>query len=222
MRLERYGLGELPAAEHAAIREHLAACPACGECFAGIELPRELPALPPMAAARPRTRPRLRRFAAWSGFLGVVSAAAVALLMLARTQPSGELPGPRQRTKGGDFAIELVRIDAEGRLLDSTHFAASDRFKVLLTCPPPWLGHADLVVYQDGRAFFPLSPQVVESCGNRRDLSGAFQLDGARPVSVCVAFAPAAIDRSRLAQGVRALPELSVCARLEPAAPSQR
>jgi hypothetical protein len=221
MRLERYGLGELPATEHAAIREHLAACPACGACFARIELPRELPALPPIAAARPQARPRLGRVAAWSGFVGMVSAAAVALLLLTRPQPSAELPGPRQRTKGGDFALELVRMDAAGRLLDPAHFAASDRFKVLLTCPPPWLGHADLVVYQEGRAFFPLSAQVIESCGNRRDLPGAFQLDGASPVNVCLALAPSAIDRSRLAQGARALPEMSVCARLEPAVSTQ-
>jgi hypothetical protein len=219
MRLERYGLGELPAAERATIREHLAACPACGECFARIEQGRELPALPPLAALRPRARPRV----AWLGMLAVASAAAVAMLLVARTQPDVALPGPHLRApaKGGDFAIEVVRIDAEDRLRDATHFAASDRFKVLLTCPPPWVGHAEVVVYQDGRAFFPLAPQLAPSCGNRRKLAGAFQLDGASPASVCVALAPSAIDRNRLAQGPQALPELSLCARLEPT-PSQR
>jgi hypothetical protein len=219
MRLERYGLGELPAAELATIREHLAACPACGECFARIELGRELPALPPLAAGSPRARPR----AEWWGWLAVASAAAVALLLVARTQPDVALPGSHLRApaKGGDFAIELVRIDAQNQLRDATHFTPSDRFKVLLTCPAPWLGHADLVVYQDGRAFFPLAPQLIESCGNRRALAGAFQLDGASPASVCVALARSVIDRNRLAQGAQALPELSLCTRLEPT-PSQR
>jgi hypothetical protein len=217
LRLERYGLGELPAPECAEIELHLAACPSCGECLNRAKLDRELPELPlPLPAAK-RTPRRSWRVPAWSGWVGVASAAAMLLWVMQRPvvdQP----PGPRLRAKGGEFALEVVRLDPQGRLQEASHFTATDRFKVLLTCPPAWHGQAQVVVYQAGHAYFPLPGQTIDDCGNRRGLAGAFRLDGKSPVAVCVALAATTVQRERLAQGADALPALSVCARLEPSA----
>jgi hypothetical protein len=213
LRLERYGLGELPAAECAQIEQHLAACPSCEACLKRAQLERELPELPLPAAKR--SRRRSWRLPAWSGWVGVASAAAMLLWVMQRplVEPA---PGPRLRAKGGEFALELVRMDPRGRLQEASHFTATDRWKVLLTCPPAWHGQAQVVVYQAGRAYFPLTSQAVDDCGNRRALGGAFRLDGTSPAAVCVALAAAPMQRELLARGASALPELSVCAQLEP------
>jgi hypothetical protein len=91
--------------------------------------------------------------------------------------------------KGEVFALELVRRDRAGRLPEPTHFEPDDRWKALVTCPPAWRGVAGVVVYQDGKAYEPLSVQRLEDCGNRRALDGAFRLDGKTPARVCARFA---------------------------------
>lgn len=212
LRMERYQLNELPEAERSEIARHLEACPSCGSCFQHVAAERELPPLP-LPAAKPRARWSWRWPAFWGwASLGVASAAA--LLMVLRPE---QVPAARLRAKGGEFALELVRLDADGQQRDASKFSASDRFKVLLTCPPNWRGHAQLAIYQAGQAYFPLPDEHIDTCGNRLNLPGAFQLDGASPVTVCVALSDNALETTKLAGGVSALPELSVCAALEPA-----
>lgn len=149
----------------------------------------------------------------WAGF-GALAAAAAAIALAIRLQgPHPEPPIARRTIKGGELALELVRAARDGRLLEADGYTPDDRFRAQLSCPPGVATHADLVVYQDGRAFFPLDP-IALACGNHRDVPGAFRIDGASPALVCVALAEHPIDRERIAEGFSALPELSACVRL--------
>ena len=209
LRLERYGLHELPDNERSAVDEHLRACPACEACFrsisddAGHELPELL--LPAAKTVKPR----------WPWFGGMLAAAAAVLLMLRLNGPQPE--PPRSHTiKGGELSLELVRLGPDGRLLESDRYRRDDRFKALLSCPGEASTEAELIVYQDGQAFFPLDPIRLAACGNRRSLPGAFRLDGTSKADVCVVVAKQAPDRARLARGKGELPEHSVCVTVSP------
>jgi hypothetical protein len=153
-----------------------------------------------------------------AGVSGALAMAAAALLVLrpAIERPTGDVPPARFGIKGGDVAVELVRKHQGALADDPAVFADGDVFKVLVTCPPPLAPHFDVVVYQDGRAYFPLTAGTLESCGNRLALSGAFTLDGAAAV-VCVALDARRVpSRSVLGKGPSSLPDLSVCTRVAP------
>lgn len=233
LRLERYRLHELSSREARAVSAHLEQCGACRACLAEIEQDIELPALPELraprsqvagaellelrgAARRVRTRRIMALGASASGVLAMAAAALLALRPAIERQSGDGVPPARFGIKGGDVAVELVRKHRGALADDTAVFADGDVFKVLLTCPPPLAPHFDVVVYQDGRAHFPLAAGTLESCGNRRALSGAFTLDGAEAV-VCVALdAQRAPSRHAIGAGPSALPELSVCTRVAP------
>jgi hypothetical protein len=216
LRLERYALGELPGVEHSEVSRHLAECPACNACFARIEHD-PVPQLTflEVAAGRRAQRRGLR----WTAWVGLASAAAAAFLLM---RPASEpLPGARLHVKGGDFALEVVRLDAENRAQEATHFDPADRFKALVTCPPAWRGAVGIVVYQAGKTYVPLSVRVFDECGNRRPLPGAFKLDGDARALVCASFASTESEwRERINRSAGGPPEGSVCAPLEPSADS--
>jgi len=232
LRLERYRLHELSSREASAVSAHLEQCGACRACLAEIDQDDALAALPELRPERPATavaelielrsaarRVRTRRLMSFgAGISGALAMAAAALLVLrpAVERQSADVPPARFGIKGGDVAVELVRKHQGALADDAAVFADGDVFKVLVTCPPPLAPHFDVVVYQDGRAYFPLSSGTLESCGNRRALSGAFTLDGAEAV-VCVALdAQRLPSRSALGRGAGSLPELSVCTRVRP------
>jgi hypothetical protein len=217
LRLERYALGELPDPEKHDIASHLASCPACNECFARIEhVPTpDLPLLAPPAAPTQLRRPRWTAWPVWTG----LAAAAAAVLLLVR--PAAEPPA-RRHVKGGDFAIELVRLDAEGHLQEASHFAAEDRFKALITCPPARRGVVGIAVYQAGRTYTPSSLQALEDCGNRRALPGAFEIDGNARALVCASFAASEIEWRARVDNANAPPAGSVCTPVEPSHDKKR
>ena len=243
LRLERYRLQELSAGDARLISEHLASCEACRACWAEVERDIELPELPALPALTSQTtertaavadlielryaasRLRTRRWLAWSASTASALAIAAAALLMLRPVDRGadeRVPPARFRTKGGDVAIELVRRHGAGLAHDTDVFADGDAFKVLVTCPPPLAPHFDVVVYQAGRAHFPLVSGSIESCGNRRTLAGAFSLDGADDALVCVALdAQRRPSRAELRNGPSALPKLSVCTRVRPSATSR-
>jgi hypothetical protein len=130
--------------------------------------------------------------------------------------PGLEPPEPlrARATKGSALALELVRLGTDGRLREPNAYAEGDRFKLSLTCPEADSGMSDLIVYQDGRAYFPWAAAQPTTCGNRRSLEGAFSISGSSEADVCVVLSDRAPDRGELARGAQALPERSVCARL--------
>jgi hypothetical protein len=221
MRLEQYALGELPEPERVEIASHLERCLVCGECFASIEhAPApDLSFLKAPVVQLPARPPQRRR--AWPVWAGVALASAAAALLLL-VQPDVHPPS-RLHVKGGDFALELTRLDGAGHLQSPTHFAAGDRFKALVTCPPDWSGVVGIVVYQGEQKYEPLPLRPLADCGNRRALEGAFAIDGQARALVCASFATSEREwRTRVDQSAGAPPSGSVCTSLAPSAHEKR
>ena len=218
LRLERHALGELVGAERASVQTHLSACASCRSCFDELRADEvALRPLPAPTAAVPKSSPRVRRRApaalAWAAAL---AAAAVVVLSLRAALAPAPVPPARKQIKGGELALELVRERAGDVLREPTTFAPGDRFSALVTCPQAAPMRWDLVVFQAGRAFFPLRPRAQLACGNHVALDGAFSLTGDATAIVCVVLdARAPIDREQVARGsASALPETSVCVSL--------
>lgn len=219
LRLERYELGELPASEARAIELHLTECAVCRDCFVhisagagpsiklGPDLEPPQRVSPPPSAAKSRSR-----LAGWLGGGALASAALAAWLMLSQRTLA---PHTTSGVKGGELALELVRVDSAGRTLEPTHFAPDDRWKALVTCAPGSEARVALVVFQDGETSLPLEPESLASCGNRRPLSGAFRLSGG-PADVCVVLAKASSQQLMAAANPDALPGKHVCVKLTP------
>jgi hypothetical protein len=246
LRLERYALSELPAADHARVEAHLARCPACRQCLLELrasepvmlpwpqELVRpqlnqlplaaqriELPARGPLRTAPSPLRTRLRASRALraAGGLALAAASVLALRAMLQSSPQDANGSDDGRAiKGGELALELVRERGGDVARDPRSFASGDRFAVLVTCPPPASAHWELVVFQAGEAFFPLDSTQPLHCGNRVSLPGAFTLTGAQPAQVCVVLDAAIIDRATLSRGPDALPARHACTTVTPQA----
>jgi hypothetical protein len=215
LRLEQHRLGELPAADAAAVEAHLATCPACAACAAEtndpitFSLPNVVTGKAFASGPRARTASWLRSWRAGVS-AGVVSAAAVAVAFVFLTR-SAPVPESRQSSvtfsshhalsgsKGGDIAIELVR-ERRGDVVHGAHrFLAEDRWAVLVTCSAERVLFWDVVVEDGGKASFPLSPASPLACGNHVALPGAFQLSGVSTKRLCVLFSGDPVDRGRFA-----------------------
>jgi hypothetical protein len=240
LRLERYHLGELPPAESDVVARHLEQCDRCRGCLDRIQRPHgaDLPALPAGrapggagdAATAAVTAPGGRgrggftrggRSVSW-GPRALVAVGAAAALVLIIARPS-EVPLPPRhliQTKGGDVTFELVRERGGSVAWDAAAYSAQDRFKVLLTCPPPLRLYADLAVVQGDGAAFPGEPVAV-SCGNRVPLPLAFRITGPGPAAVCLSVdqaQPPARDRLRALRPADRLGDLPTsCIRLDAA-----
>ncbi len=222
MRLEQYALGELAERERFEIASHLERCSACGECFAAIErMPApELSFLDAPVVRLPERRSRSwNAWPLWAGAGAALASAAAVLLLL--VQPQAD-PAARRHVKGGDFALELARLDRAGRVQNSTYFAAGDRFKALVTCPPEWRGVVGIVVYQDHHKYEPLPVQELDACGNRLALEGAFSVDGEARALVCASFAKNESEWRRAFDASSAPSNGSVCTPLERSADEER
>ena len=187
------------------IAAHLAGCDACAACFAALRGDRVvLRPLPDVAAAaghagnaaRGAVR-RSRRRASLAGGLALALAAVLALV----AWPPDEQAAPPDlaiargvaRLKGtGDVVLDVVRERAGAIRTDVRSYAAGDRWKLVVTCPPTATGSPlaiDVRVWEDGAAAVdrPL-PRATIACGNRIALPGAFSISGTRPHHVCARF----------------------------------
>jgi hypothetical protein len=215
LRLERYGLGEVAAAEQARIAEHLASCAACRACLEHME--QNAPVLRlPLPAAKPRarrTQPAWSRVGAWAA----VGAAALAALVLLARKPELSAPGSISGgSKGGELTLELIRSNATGKQLEANRFAAGERWKAQLACPARQSGYAQLVIYQGAAHYQPLDALHVAQCGNHITLPGAFTLSGELAVRICVVLSSEPLEPTRL-ERESALPEPHVCREVLPA-----
>ncbi|MBM4319692.1 MAG: hypothetical protein FJ125_06975 [Deltaproteobacteria bacterium] len=120
--------------------------------------------------------------------------------------------------KGGELALALQRERAGAVVNDPARYLGGDRFRLLATCPPAeeelrW----EVVVFQGGEAFFPLSGGQRLRCGNAVPLPGAFRLTGSGTATICLIAGADLPSRGSLArQGQTALPaDATVCVALE-------
>lgn len=187
LRLEQYASGDLSSSERAAVATHLDACDVCRDCFDSIGArPVSLPTLRPVLVER---APWWRT---WAGLgagagLAAAAAAAIALLMVQRDAPGPGMPGRTALVKGGDVAIDVVRLRGAAVTHGARTHRDGDRFKVLFTCPASSEMFVDVAVFEDGGVAWPLRASKL-ACGNRVPLGGAFATTGSRPMHVCVVY----------------------------------
>jgi hypothetical protein len=188
LRLEQFALG----APDPAITAHLAACPACRGCLDQIR--GDAVVLPPLAMPAAPPRRAWRRW--WLAPALAAAAAAIALVVV--LWPPGERdPGGRIAIKGiGEVTLELVRERAGQIQFDARRFAPSDRWKIVVSCPPAVTAvplSIDVSVADGLIVDHPLAPAQI-TCGNRVVVPGAFTITGDRPNRVCARIAVASAD----------------------------
>lgn len=225
LRLERHALGELDALERREISAHLSSCARCRAVADRIaaDAARELPPLPAAAANRATPvlpPPHRGRWFPWGRrqafALATAAAAAFALVVGLRPHDQPQVGQPRVfAIKGGDVAIDLVRERDGSVAWEPTSFAAGDRFKLLVTCPPPLQLHADIVVLQGDGPAFPGEPTLI-TCGNRVPVLPPFRITGPGPATVCVAVDPSGPpSRAALSAGDMAAATAGTCLHLD-------
>jgi hypothetical protein len=177
--LERYALGECDPTETRVVEETLAADPQARAILAAIR--SDARPLPPLTAPtdRPPRRPR------WVWGLAPLALAAAALVAVVVNPWEDRPDHPPDRVKGGDLALTLVRLRDGVQTAAPAEVAAGDRLALRLTCPPGPTA-VDVVVVHGGEVGFPIPAAVVE-CGNQVPVPGAFSVDGAGRLVVCVA-----------------------------------
>ena len=169
--LESYFLGEITDKEKINIESHLKSCPACQECFESIKKDAQQE-LKPWAYIEPKLKSTgliPRGSLAWiaASVSLVLAMLIVGIIWSDWEQKQEYIPQKKIAFKGGSLAISLVR-EREGSVLhEPTTFSPKDRLKVLVTCPPGENISGELVVFQDGKAFFPFPPLRPVRCGNR-------------------------------------------------------
>ena len=224
LRLEQHHAGELKASESAAIAAHLGECGACAACLARIdqEAALPLPALPALQAApAPQPTAKVLTFRRVAPVLAVLAVAAALLFVLGRRPEviaPQEIDPTSPRTKGGSVGFVLVRDD-EGVIAEAGGvYRDGDRWKALVTCPAGMRAAWDLVVFERGKAAFPLEAQPDLTCGNAVPLPGAFRTTGHEPMTVCVVWNDGAlVDRGALSGlAPESLPH-ATCKVLDPA-----
>ncbi len=196
LQLERYALGELPEDERARIERALASSEEDRACLDAIL--SDATVLPPLPT---RLQPKPRAKLWWVAAASL--AAALALVALPSDVPSQRVV--RDGVKGGDAAIVLI---SERTGAAAERFRDGDRFKLLVTCPAFLATRLSVVMFQDGQRYQPLAP--FDACGNQVPWPGAFVLDGAADVEVCVTWHDDGSARSG-----RDLQPNAVCQRLE-------
>lgn len=177
LRLEMFALG----ATDREIAEHLAACTACARCLD--EIRGSTIELPPLFVPEARNRRR------WFAPAAVFAAAAAALAVLAVVPRDPDRDRDRAdvaRVKGvGDVLLGTVR-ERSGTVRDDVlSYAAGDRWKVVVTCPPAAHAWIDVAVVDAHGVDYPMAPAQV-ACGNRVVVPGAFTITGSDTNQVCV------------------------------------
>jgi hypothetical protein len=172
-RLERHASG----AHDASIAAHVARCPACKQCLDEIE--RDVVALRPLAVPAAKRRPWI-----WLALPALAAAAAVLVLVLRPERPENIID-----VKGvGEVILGVVRERQGAISFDARSYVATDRWKVILTCPPRASAWIEVSVADGITVDHPLAPaQLV--CGNEIAVPGAFTITGAKQNRVCATIA---------------------------------
>jgi hypothetical protein len=185
--LERYALGELAPSERARVEAQIAESPEDRACLDSIlnDL-TPLPELPVLAVARANKVAHARKQTRWATYSGALAVAAAALLLVLR--PESSVPARRMLdngVKGGEIALSLYS-DRQGEA--PTTFRDDERFKLFVSCPPGFEQPLEVLVFQAGQRYRPLARMSAPQCSNHLPWPGAFSLDGAEDVEVCVTW----------------------------------
>jgi hypothetical protein len=173
-----------------------------------------LPPLPVRLAPRNNRRTSLR--IPYPTIIGLSAAAGLLFVLLTVFTTAPTIPTTGIATKGGDLAFSMVRLRGETEIENPTRFEEGDRFRLLLTTPYEEDVSAEVVVFQGEEAFFPYPESLIVEPGNHKGLDGAFTLSGSNDALVCVIAGNPIPSRETLqASGPSALPENSVCQKLE-------
>jgi hypothetical protein len=177
LRLERFAASGVDAD----IAAHVSTCAACASCLD--EIRRDVVALPPLAVATSSARRRPWWYIALPAF---AAAAAIAMLLVRPRDPARD---ERVRVKGvGEVIVGVVR-ERDGAIRDdATTFVPSDRWKVVITCPPAAATWVEVEIGGDRGVDRPLAPARI-ACGNRVVVPGAFHLTGTAANRICVRVA---------------------------------
>ncbi len=113
--------------------------------------------------------------------------------------------------------MTLMR-DREGIVAENPRgYREGDRFRLYVTSPFVETTPVEIVVFQEGDAFFPYPPERETAKGNRVSIPGAFSLTGEEPAILCVLLSTDLPERAELKDtGLAALPETAVCHILNP------
>lgn len=174
LRLEQFALD----GRDAKIASHVETCPACAHCLD--ELRRDIVALPVLdvpakRAARPWWHFALPAFA--------LAAAIIALVIWPRDRAREDVATVKSV---GEVVLGVIR-ERDGAIRDDARtFLETDRWKVVITCPPTASAWVDVDVDVGGD--HPLAPAQI-ACGNRVVVPGAFHLTGTEPNRICVRIA---------------------------------
>lgn len=189
--LERYALGECQPDEAREIEESLAHDPDTSAILDAIRSDHR--SLPPLSIPTPqRARNRV-----WS--MGIVLLAAAALLVTVSRDTEPAVEG----WKGGDVALEVVRLRDGVQTVTPASVAPGDHLGLRLTCPEGSVD-VDIVVFHGDEVAFPLQPATID-CGNHVPLPGAFSVDSPGELVVCATF-DGVPTRAQLAADRRASP----------------
>jgi hypothetical protein len=193
--LDRLALGEATPAETGVAKAHLAACDRCAAAATALAADRDafareasLSALAADALARASTLATPARWRRWLPALGVVAAAAVAVVVV---RPQGRVTGDVGfQRKGNAFALSLYVLHAEaaattGQLHAGEPLHPGDRVRPALASPEAGFAlvlgiddaHAVTTYYPTDRAEAAPLPAIADRA-QAEPVAGAIELDG--------------------------------------------
>ncbi len=213
-KLDKRVTGQLDPVEDARIENHLQQCYACRSSWDDVQTTtRELRPLVTPSSPPESIIERLRRWL-WPAALVPALAAIVIVVLIGRQRPGdvGTLQGAGGLIKGGKPTLSLLREHRGDVATDPAVYVSGDRFRILVSCDSPTTSEWDVVVYQDGEAYFPFDSGQTMACGNETAIPGAFRVTGSSPVTICLVLGqPLPLRNSLEASSPEDLNENAIC-----------
>ncbi|MBN2801472.1 MAG: hypothetical protein JXR91_00105 [Deltaproteobacteria bacterium] len=217
--LEQYFLGELPPEKWASVESHIHECGSCSSAMESIR--GDFTILKPLPEIKSKERTPFFYMGSYA-MAGAVALLIVSIAVLVfkptinryKTTETVQMPPSHISYKGGELALGIIRKRGDNLTQNPRGFIDGDKFAVNITCPPG-LRNALIVVFQDGKSYFPIKTEKPVTCENNHPLTGSFELAGSSDVTVCGVVDELPSKKLLSKEGIKALPESSVCLKLE-------
>lgn len=217
--LERHTLGQLSPEENQRVEQACQCNSAIRQRREAIE--RDTRSMPPLSfvseSARQQRFPFSYRVVV--GAVGVMTVLGFLYLGLRSSSAPLETTPDSLGIKGGDLSVHVVR-ERSGRTSHlPTTFLESDRFRFYVSSSGQTNGQTpvEVTVFQGKQVFFPYDRPLKIDAGNFKGLPKSFQFSGDQKVRACIATGDPLPSRDQIRrQGVKALPESTVCVDLKP------